>query len=63
MAKPDSIFSYITKKTEKFVEIWHCKICAMLPTKGSSTYAKHRHTHVQEKEHRIVNEYNVLLHN
>jgi hypothetical protein len=53
MAKPDSIFSYITKTTEKFVEMCHCKICAMLPTKGSSTYAKLRHTHinthVQEK--------------
>jgi hypothetical protein len=34
----------------------HCKICTMLPTKGSSTYAKHRrartrtHTHVQGKK-------------
>ena len=36
-------------------EIW-----AMLPTKGSSTYAKR--THVQEKEDSVVNEYNVLFH-
>jgi hypothetical protein len=63
MAKSDSIFCYVTKKTEKFVEMCHCKIYAMLPTKGSSTYAKHRHTHVQEKEDNIVNEYNVLLYN
>jgi hypothetical protein len=35
----------------------------MLPTKGSSTYAKHRHkTNAQEKEDSIMNEY-VLLYN
>jgi hypothetical protein len=50
IAKPDSIFSYITKKTEKFVEVCHCKICAMLPTKGSNTYAKHRYTHTWKKK-------------
>jgi len=32
------------------------EIRAMLPMKGSSTYAKH--THVQEKQDSIVNEYN-----
>jgi hypothetical protein len=41
----------------------HCKICAILPTKGYSTYAKHKHTHVHGKEESIVNEYNVLLYN
>jgi hypothetical protein len=66
IAKPDSIFSYMTKKTEKFVDMCHCKMCAMLPTKGSSTYGggkkthTHTQTHVQEKEYSIVNEYNVL---
>jgi len=41
------------------VDVCHCKMCAMLPTKDSSTYAKH--TNVQEKEDSIVNECNVLL--
>ena len=43
------------------MEICHSKICAMLPTKGSNTYAKR--TNVQEKEDSIVNEHNVLIYN
>jgi hypothetical protein len=39
----------------------HSEICAMLPTKCSSTSAKR--THVQEKEDSIVNEYSVLFYN
>jgi hypothetical protein len=50
MAKPDSKSAYcITeKRTEKFVEMCRSEICAMLPAKGSSTYAKR--THVKEKK-------------
>jgi hypothetical protein len=36
------------------VEMCYCKICAMLPTKGSSTYAKH--THTRERKRREHNE-------
>ena len=43
------------------MEICHSEICAMLPTKCSSTSAKR--THVQEKEESIVNESNVLFYN
>jgi len=42
------------------VEICQIEICAMLLTKGSSTYAK---AHVQEEEGSIVNEYNVMFYN
>jgi len=41
------------------VEMCRSEICAMLPTKGSSTYEER--THVQEKEDSIVNEYSVLF--
>ena len=40
------------------MDVCHCEMCAMLPTKDSSTDAKH--TNVQENEDSIVNEYNVL---
>ena len=41
------------------MDVCHCKMRAMLPTKDYSTYAKH--TNVQEKEDKIVNECNVLF--
>jgi len=47
--------------TEQFVEMCRSEICAMLPRKGPSTYAKHKH--MQEKEDSIKNEYNVLFYN
>ena len=42
MAKPDSNFVYYVKKrgTEEIVEMYRSEICAMLRTKGSTTYAK-----------------------
>ena len=43
MAKPDSnVVYYITKKgvTEQIVKMYQSEICAMLRTKGSTTYAK-----------------------
>jgi len=41
------------------VDACHCELCAIIPTKHCSTYAKH--TNEQEKEDSIVNECNVLL--
>jgi len=43
------------------MEMCRSEICAILPTKGLSTYAKR--THVQEKEDSIVNESSVLFYN
>jgi len=40
--------------------MYQSEICAMLRTKGSTTYAK---AHVQEEEGSIVNEYNVFFYN
>ena len=41
------------------MDVCHCKMCAMLRTKDSSTYAKD--TNAQETEDSIVNECNILF--
>jgi len=42
------------------VEMYRSEICAMLRTKGSTTYTK---AHVQEEEGSIVNEYIAFFYN
>jgi hypothetical protein len=50
MAKPESkcVYYILEKGTEYFAEKCRSEICAMLLTKGSSTYAEL--THMQEKK-------------
>jgi len=47
------------KGTAEVVEMCHCEIDAMLPTKGSGISGQRRHVHI--KGYGIVSEWNVLF--
>jgi len=55
----DGVISDIGKRTAEVVEMCHCEMDAMLPTKGSRTSGQHRQVHV--KGYSIVSEWNALF--